>query len=264
MIVTLHRKWFHSAVLGIVANFWLTNLGHAQDQDRAATVIQGRLDKRSSQRAEPYDNPAIQLVGGKRYEVSVQSRDFDPKTALLAPDGEVIGEDDDGGEGNSSLLDFSADRTGTYRVRITSAGESNEQEVQRYSLTVRELRPLPSPLRATAQNKSPLDLETYSGRLGPEDAEVNGRYVKDYLFHLERSQTALIFLDSDDMDPVLQIFTLQGRGVGHELDQDDDDGADTNAFLSFTAEESGDYVIRALSIGEKRTGTYALRIAIVP
>ena len=49
------------------------------------------------------------------------------------------------------------------------------------------------------------------------------------------------------------------------LAQDDDGGDDVNAFLLFTPEESGDYIVRATSAGEERTlGSYQLRVGEKP
>ena len=62
------------------------------------------------------------------------------------------------------------------------------------------------------------------------------------------------------------VVELQVHLVDTEpLAQDDDGGDDVNAFLLFTPEESGDYIVRATSAGEERTlGSYQLRVGEKP
>lgn len=255
---------YHPKILGIALALAATGgaVQQATAQTAQETSYNGKLERRSPRDGEIYDSHPLQLSAGKRYEIGVESTEFDPQITLTDPDAEVIAEDDDGGEGNNSLIEFSPTRSGTYRIRVKAVDDGKAGAA--YKLTMRELRPLPAPVRAKPATTASLRMESYGGSLDASDGEVNKRYEDEYVFHVEGGQTMLFFLNSSAIDPVLQIYDLPGRTTGRSIDQDDDGGSGQNAFIAFSPKDSGDYIVRATSANEHETGAYTLRAVLVP
>jgi len=67
----------------------------------------------------------ISLSEGESVQINVESEEFDTYMELLDGSGDVIAEDDDGGDGLNSRLFFTAPSSGTYTIRIRSFGGGN-------------------------------------------------------------------------------------------------------------------------------------------
>ena len=82
----------------------------------------------------------IQLQEGDRLTVDAFSENFDTLVILLAADGSVVAENDDGPDGTTNSLLFARiDEAGDYTVRIRSYGETGGGD---YTLTFTRLRPV--------------------------------------------------------------------------------------------------------------------------
>lgn len=238
----------------------------AQKAQKDGRQFPGQLDSKSPQDdGHPYQVRTIALVAGTRYAFSAESEDFDPALRLsLADDNdEEIAEDDDGGDGTNAYIEFAPARSGTYRLRVSSVGDSKGD----YMLQVRDLPPLPAPLRPQPVGSGTIVLKHYSGALTQTDGEIRGRHVDDYMFHFEGGRQVMIFMDreSEDFDPLLQVYSAGNRLGKEPVASDDDHGDGLNAFLTFTPEESGDYIVRATSASDEHgTGSYRLRVGQEP
>lgn len=238
----------------------------AQKTQKNERQFPGQLDSKSPQQGgHPYQVRTITLEAGKRYAFGAESDDFDPALRLsLADDNdEVIAEDDDGGDETNAYLEFAPSHSGTYRLRVSSVSDRKGG----YLLKTWDLPPLPAPLRPAPVKSSTIVLKHYSGALTQTDAEIRGRHVDDYAFHFEGGKQVLIFLDreAEDLDPLLEVYSARNRAGNGPIASDDDHGDELNAFLSFTPEESGDYIVRATSSGnENGTGNYRLRVGQEP
>lgn len=237
--------------------------GQAQQNERQ---FPGQLDSKSPKEGrQPYQVRTMALEAGQRYAFSAESEDFDPALRLSFADDndEMLAEDDDGGDGTNAYLEFVPERSGTYRLRVSAVSDSKGS----YVLKVRDLAPLPAPVRPKAEGASTVSFKHYSGALTTTDGEVQGRRVDDYVFHFQAGKQVFLFLDGekDKLDPLIEVYPASGRYSSEPLAQDDDGGDDVNAFLLFTPEESGDYIVRATSAGEERTlGSYQLRVGEKP
>ena len=76
-------------------------------------------------------------IAGTDVSVSVVSADFDPEVSLRSPTGDVIGTDDDGGEGLNAQLVTNLPGSGRYRVDVRTVGGVGD-----YALVVRTVRDL--------------------------------------------------------------------------------------------------------------------------
>lgn len=112
----------------------------AQTTGKNERQFPGQLDSKSPKDDDhPYQVRTMPLEAGKRYAFSAESEDFDPKMRLsLADDNdEEIAKDDDSGDGTDAYIEFAPAQSGTYRVRVSSVGDSKGD----YVLKVRDLPP---------------------------------------------------------------------------------------------------------------------------
>ncbi len=262
----MKMEWLAMAAAGAAAAAMIATPATAQTAAKNERQLPGQLDGKSPQDdGHPYQVRTMPLEAGKRYAFSAESEDFDPKMRLsLADDNdEQIAEDDDSGDGTNAYIELAPAQSATYRVRVSSAGESKGG----YVLKVRDLPPLPAPLRPSPVGSTNFIFKHYAGALTETDGEIRGRHVDDYLFHFEGGKQVLISMDheGDDLDPLLQVYPAANRQGTDAMAGDDDSGGKMNAFLSFTPEESGDYIVRATgSTNDRSTGSYRLRVGQQP
>jgi hypothetical protein len=64
----------------------------------------------------------IELQKGSTYQIDHMSKNFDAYLYLESPEGKILAQDDDGGEGLNSRIVHKANETGKYRVIATSLG----------------------------------------------------------------------------------------------------------------------------------------------
>jgi hypothetical protein len=76
----------------------------------------------------------LHVEAGKTYQIDMISMAFDPYLFLENPDGEVIAQDDDGGEGLNSRITFKAAKAGKHRIICTYFGNGDGE----FNLTVRQ------------------------------------------------------------------------------------------------------------------------------
>ncbi|MEL6384100.1 MAG: PPC domain-containing protein [Cyanobacteria bacterium J06626_18] len=82
----------------------------------------------------------VYLEGGDQVAIDLTSEEFDTLVTLMGPDGNAVGENDDGPDGTTNSLLFArVTETGTYTVRVRSyAGQGTGQ----FFLKVARLRPV--------------------------------------------------------------------------------------------------------------------------
>lgn len=266
MTGTSRMKMEWLALAGAAAAAMIATPALAQTGAKNERQFPGQLDSNSPKDDDhPYQVRTMPLEAGKRYAFSAESEDFDPKMRLsLADDNdEQIAEDDDSGDGTDAYIEFSPAQSGTYRVRVSSVGDNKGG----YVLKVRDLPPLPALLRPSPVGSSTIVFKHYAGALTETDGEIRGRRVDDYVFHFEAGKQVLISMnhEDDDLDPLLQVYPAGNRQSTDPLAGDDDSGGKMNAFLSFTPEESADYIVRATgSTSDRSTGRYQLRVGQQP
>lgn len=234
----------------------------AQSDSQNKREIAGRIQASSPKSdSGPYQVQVVPLKQGQRYGIGAVSKDFDPKLRVSFADDydETIAEDDDGGEGTDSYLEFTAQRSGNYRLRVTSLNEASGS----YALQVQNLAPLPALLQPKPNSSSAIAVRHFSGELTHSDGLVRGQRVDDYLFRFEAGKPVFVFMDADssDMDPYVLVFPENGRDSQNSIASDDDSGEGTNAMLSFVPESTGNYIVRAQSVmGTDALGRYILRV----
>lgn len=205
----------------------------------------------------PYQDHALRIAPGQRIRISAVSEDFDTMLELRRAGGdEPVASDDDGGEDLNALLPYTSAEGGDYSVRVLSF---RSEGAGRYMLGVEEMPPL-APPREVAMESEPATWSVYRGTLSAQ-APTNdeGRHYDDISVTFTAGEETILRLDSEDFDPMIEIYTLDGRD-SWPVASDDDGGDGLNAMLSFTAEQSGPHVVRVTSFGRESTGAYRLRI----
>lgn len=85
-----------------------------------------------------YDAYPVDLRAGWTLRVSMESASFDTYLWLISPSGESLVQDDDGGEGTNSFVEWFVEETGRYTVRANSyAGDMTGP----YTLRIEAIRP---------------------------------------------------------------------------------------------------------------------------
>jgi hypothetical protein len=141
-------------------------------------------------------------------------------------------------------------------VRVSSFSPGGTGD---YALSVTPSAPLPALItRATRTERG--QWQVYQGDLAASDATENGRRYDDYELRLTAGQTAMIHVQADNMDTILQVFSAADRG-NRPLIENDDGGGGTNPFVFFAPEEAGTYVVRVIGFDEQTAGAYRLRIS---
>lgn len=199
----------------------------------------------------------MRLEAGRRYTITATSEAFDTVLRILRPGNEeVLAENDDYGEGLNSRVVFAPTESGEYVARVASFSPGG---VGAYQLRVTPAGPLPALVsRPTSTERA--QWRVYQGTLAASDAAEDNKHYDDYELRLAAGQTAMIHVDSGEIDTVLRVYNANARG-GTTLAENDDGGGGTNPFVFFAPEQAGTYVVRVTSFGENATGPYRLRIS---
>jgi tetratricopeptide (TPR) repeat protein len=157
---------------------------------------------------------------GQRFRITMDamSAGLDPYLRLFRPDGNLMTEDDDGGEGyNARISDLTLPQDGAYIVQAQGLSGS----FGRYTLSLAEVS-----LERIA-----------SGEPVTRDLAANIIWT----FEGHRGQMFRISMDavSDDLDPYLRLL-----GPGGGVDEDHDSGGGRNARMDILLPQNGDYIIQ--------------------
>jgi len=241
------RFGFHKTALLIGAAALLTpavvsaqvNLDQAESDVR---VFQGNID------GEPATFE-VTVPAGSVMQIDVLSTsDLDPiVTVTDAASGEVIAEDDDGGDELNSRVRIRGEEDGrrivisvnSYDASWTESGESFGGSF--------DLR------LATSTYTAPVTRTvTYGAR---ETGSVQG---EPNLFTFEAQAGDMIevaLLSEGELDPYLELRDASGEAIA----MDDDGGNGLNSLLRHTFDDAGTYTIAAMGYGESQ-GDFTLRV----
>lgn len=121
-------------VMGLAVTFGFAHeLAAPSPTALGGDVIEGELtddDPRVQQDDSPYDDYRFELAAGQRVVIDMVSAELDTYLWLIGPDGTSLVQDDDGGEGTNSHIDFVVPVSGTYTVRANSYDGSGRGRYQ--------------------------------------------------------------------------------------------------------------------------------------
>jgi hypothetical protein len=229
--------------------------GPPAPEARSITIgeeVSGRLDEDSAQSdaGAPADLYRFTGRAGQRVAISLKADDFDSFLELFDANHNSLATDDDSGGELNARLTFVLPDDGDYLIEARGFSDATGS----YDLKLEEVAPPPPPTAISFGQTVQGDLKEG----GAVDDE--GRLYDGYAFSGTEGQRVQAIMRSGDFDALLQV----GK-AGDEFEElaSDDDGLrqGTDARLTFTLPEDGDYVIRALPYSSSGKGLYSLEIA---
>lgn len=174
---------------------------------------------------------------------------------VYAPDGDLVGEDDDGGGALNPRFTVTSESGGLYRVEVDVLSEGGP-----FTLLARESVFVPEIVTALT--------------LADDQAERHVVFPADddalFAFSGRRGEIYSITLNAEDgggdesSDPLLELFAGSGS-AGESLFQDDDGGGELNARIVAELPESGTYSVRVSSLsGSGRARLTVARMTLRP
>ena len=210
--------------------------------------------------ADPFDSGKyadryrIRIESQTEVTISMDSDDFDPFLRLLDATGAELDNDDDGGDGRNSRIQYIVS-AGDYEIVASHFGELMTGDY-RFSIASPEaadacLVPLGDMLDHWTERSGQL-------RRGDCTYEHNGwqRLADEYSFALPEAATVTFDLISSEIDPALALLNADGNLILR--DNDGGDGANARIELELPA---GRYRIVATQY-DTSTGSYQLQISV--
>jgi hypothetical protein len=215
--------------------------------------VSGRLEAGDRPRSGGGYQDVFEFDGreGQDIVLEMHSTDFDSYLELRDPEGGMVAENDDGGEGRDAMIMTRLPRAGRYRVIARSYGESESTGFYELSLTA--ATEVAHPGRVGELR----DGATVMGRLEAGDSVVgDSTYADVYTFRATQDGQVQIDLRSGDFDAYLIVKNAQGATLATD---DDGAGEGTNSRVTLQVRSGQTYRIFANSYGEDRaTGMYRL------
>ncbi len=221
---------------------------------RAGQRLAGRLEAGDRPRGNGAYQDLWEFDGrtGQDVIVEMHSAEFDSYLELRGPDGSVIAENDDGGEGRDALIITRLRTNGRFRIVARSYGEAAATGFYDLSLSLGG---------EVARPGRVVDLRTDQvvlGRLEAGDSVVGDSTFADlFTFRAPQNGEVTFDLRSGDFDAYLIVKDARGM----TLATDDDGGAGTDSRIVLRVEQGATYRVYANSYGEDRaTGLYRLSV----
>lgn len=194
----------------------------------------------------------INLAEGQGMRIAVAGADMppgplgDPYIAIYNSEGASLAENDDANGELNSWLEFSAPSAGAYYLEVRGFNAEDAQGAYSIGVTAGEIG-------ATA------DTAEYMASGAQRQSTISAAGDVDwYGIELIEGRAYRINLESGDgtLDPVVTLYNAEGV----EIASDDDGGANTNAYLSYTPVVGGIHYVAASAYENAGSGAYTLRI----
>ena len=205
-----------------------------------------------------YDDYKYVAQAREAVTIDLTSKDFDAYLEVGRMNGdefESLKTNDDAADGTDSRITYTFPSAGEYVIRANTltAGETGAYTLTLTSSGVRAATP-PVPARAIRSG------ETLNGALAATDpiADDDTNY-DEYSYTGTARERILIDLTSADFDTYLLIGRMDGGEYKVLAENDDNQDGGPGSTIVFTLPASGQYVIRANSLG-KATGAYSLSV----
>lgn len=237
----------------------------AQVSDGTLARGDGASRTRSGSRADAY---SVRLEAGDSVRAWVESTAFDPMIYVYGPGGELVGQDDDGGEGLNSRIEFRAASPGVHVVEVTAYESSSSGP---YRLTIATLGPPatpgaagpPRPTDAPSAGVGSGSGEALDGEpagagagapvriatgvlplggsvrdvVGGDDVETEYGFVDAWLLELPAGSVVELTTRSETIAPSIAVLGPDGRVLRHGFAQ----GDTTVATARFCSASGGTY-----------------------
>jgi serine protease Do len=203
----------------------------------------------------PVDNSFFDLYSfqgraGQRIQIDMISQEIDPYLILLAPNGNELAKDDDGGGNQNAKITGVLPANGTYVViaNSTEGGQSGAYGIRAIAATT-------GSRTQVRQERVILRQEGILGRDTPVLAD--GSRYRAYSIQGRAGQSITMTLASPDFDPYLILMAPNGRKIA---ENDDISQSNPNAGLSVTLPSSGVYRVIVNTSEQGGQGRYLLTV----
>jgi hypothetical protein len=218
----------------------------AQGEIRKGNAARGTLGTGDSKLDDDsfYDMWTYRAQAGETVKITLRSSDFDAYLAVGRMDGDQFASDetdDDGAGGTDAEVKTTFREAGVYHIRVNSLGAG---EKGAYTLMVEE-----GPVTSPPMVQGSLSIgSSVSGSLTEDDPMLDDESHYDLWTYRGRAgETIRLTLRSDDFDAYLSFGTMDGEDFD-ELGNDDDGAGGTDAKLTVTISNDGDYTERDKSL----------------
>ncbi len=197
---------------------------------------------------------SFQASTNESISIAMNSAAFDTYLFLLGPNGSVIGQDDDGGGDQNSLIKYTASTAGTYTIEATSYSRGVVGPFTVFLSVARGGEPVSCATTSIATNQS------LSGSLTPScpSTRRRGSYAKLYTFSANANDAISVSMNSGAFDAYLYLIGPSGSLLAF----DDDSGGNRNSLIRLTAPTSGSYTVEATSYAAGSTGAFGLSLGV--
>ena len=227
---------------------------------------------------------AVRLPANRMLRIDLISNDFDPVLALYRAGTdslELLGQDDDGGEGTNALLERCIDREGIYVMRVTAFGSRSGHYTLRAAAENRNCAAIEAERRqreqeeqrqrdAQAQRMREQAAALYHGRpihlgdvvssfLGSNSPRTpDGKPFEAWDFSCDGGTTFNMSITGSGYDA----YAMVVDSTGSQVASDDDSGGNLNPSLTYTCPTSGTYHLVSSAFSTSASGgSYTLRLS---
>ncbi|MFP4511190.1 MAG: hypothetical protein ACLFNQ_13795 [Spirochaetaceae bacterium] len=192
------------------------------------------------------DEYRMRVSADTRYEIALDSSDFDAYLVVIHPDGSSH-RNDDGGSGLNSLLATTPSSSGTMRIIARSFSRTPNGN---YTLSVEEAQ-------SVSRSSRSVEPGTYSARLDVSSGEYEGNRADEYQVRVSANTPYEINLTSSEFDTYLVVIHPDGSRYN-----DDDGGSGLNSRMVTTPSSSGTMRVIARGFSSSPSGDYMLSISV--
>jgi len=187
----------------------------------------------------------LKLEAGKSYKIAMNAAERGLDTFLILQDaaGKQLAYDDDGGVGLNSLLEFTPEKTGAYKLYAASLSGTGQ-----FTLSV-------SAKGAVAGGGGGKELVVGKGLRLTGTLNAGTKEVT-YLVKMEAGKSYRIDHMSGNFDCWLEVRSPEGK----VLAEDDDGGDDLNSRIIFRAPANGTFRVVATSLGRSGVGNFVTEV----
>jgi hypothetical protein len=178
--------------------------------------------------------------------IDLVSGAFDAYLELYGPDGRLITQDDDGGNGLNSRILNRRLSSGTHMIRARSYSNSGSGS---FTLT----------LTLSQSGGSAPSRDRTLGYGDTSNALLDMGGNEDYTFTASTGDVVTIALNSNEFDSYLELYGPDGQLIA----RDDDGGGSLNSLIRNQRLNSGTHTIRVRSFGDGGGGAYTLTLTRV-
>lgn len=118
---------------------------------------------------------------------------------------------------------------------------------------------LASPVLSQVTASRPWSVE---GRIEDSDSQADERRYDQHRVRLEAGRRYRLTAESEDFDPVLQLYS--GTGDGEPIAENDDGADGLNSRIVHVPDTAGNYTLRVRAFAADGRGAYTLRAALLP